>query len=73
MTALGYTSALAGKGVLQAIAISRAGQRAELAGAIGADGETIPTYLTTFGIGTLKCRKPEVPPVSWRQYLNESS
>ena len=63
ITARDYTSSLAGKGVIQSIAISRAGQRAELAGAIGVDGATIPTYLTTFGIGTSQCKKPEVAPV----------
>lgn len=49
-------SSLGGKGLLQAIAIARAGQRVELMSSIGPDGASIPQYVASFGVGSRACR-----------------
>ena len=49
-------SSLGGKGLIQAIAIARAGQKIELVCGIGPDGATIPAFVDSFGVGSRACR-----------------
>lgn len=51
-----HASTLGGKGVLQAVAISRAGFRAELVSGLGIDGEWVLNTLKSLGVGCGGCR-----------------
>lgn len=56
VTSNNINSSLGGKGLLQAIAIARAGQRVELMSSIGPDGASIPQYVAGYGVGSRACR-----------------
>ncbi|TDL24577.1 Ribokinase-like protein [Rickenella mellea] len=58
VTSTAATTTIGGKGAIQAVAISRAGQRVELLGGIGRDGDFIPKFLSSLGVGTVRCRNP---------------
>lgn len=63
ITSMSSMTSVGGKGVIQAIGVSRAGQRVELLGAVGRDGEFIPRYLSSFGVGTGGCTNPVIAEV----------
>ena len=62
-------SSLGGRGLLQAVAVARAGQRVELVAAIGQDGESIPGYLQSFGVGSKACRTVQRRAPNVRVYI----
>src|SRR5205823_5951928 len=70
VTCASALTTLGGKGVLQAISISRAGQRVELAGALGRDGDYIPAFLASVGVGTRGCGYPTGTEASHRYQVS---